>query len=256
MSISEELVIKVNILINQLNDPNVRVSLFEYGGPSVILCGPRAYLSCACLGVAVYSPLPSSITEGTQPDDPQEAGFDTPSPLPAQPLQPPPLHHGDDAAEQQLQQPFQFGQQPAQPNFDDPDPVAPAVQQLLELAVGQPLPLPQQVGTLTGFISFFQRIFSRVEAVDDARNQVKRTLGQTQDLEHHWHTFCRCLDLLPQAVPGTPNRLSGAHLQLATVTCGTGRSRGIPLVAQARNGPARKAAFRYSPGSSSGHHNK
>ena len=33
----EELVIKVNILINQLNDPNVRVSLFEYGGPSVIL---------------------------------------------------------------------------------------------------------------------------------------------------------------------------------------------------------------------------
>ena len=72
---------------------------------------------------------------------------------------------------------------------------------------------PQQVGTLTEFIRYFQRVFSRVEAVDEARNQVERTLGQTQDLEHHWHTFCRYLDLLPQAVPGTPNRLSGAHLQ-------------------------------------------
>ena len=60
---------------------------------------------------------------------------------------------------------------------------------------------------------FFQRVFSRVEAVDEVCNQVERTLGQTQDLEHHWHTFCRYLDLLPRAVPGTPNRLSGAHLQ-------------------------------------------
>ena len=96
---------------------------------------PRAYLSCACLEVAVYCPLPSSITEGAQPDDPQETGFDTPPP--AQPLQPQPLHHGDDAAERQLQQPFQFGQQPAQLNLDDPNSVAPAVQQLLELATGQ-----------------------------------------------------------------------------------------------------------------------
>ena len=72
---------------------------------------------------------------------------------------------------------------------------------------------PQQVGTLAEFSSFFQRVFSRVEAVDEARTQVERTLGQTQDLEHHWHIFCRYLELLPQAVPGTPNRLSGAHLQ-------------------------------------------
>ena len=67
--------------------------------------------------------------------------------------------------------------------------------------------------TLTEFISFFQRVFIRVATVDEARNQVERTLDQTQDLEHHGHTFCRYLDLLPQVVLGTPNRLSGAHLQ-------------------------------------------
>ena len=52
-------------------------------------------------------------------------------------MQPPPLHAADDA-ERQLQQPFQFGQQPLQPNFDAADDVEPAVQQLLELAAGQP----------------------------------------------------------------------------------------------------------------------
>ena len=72
---------------------------------------------------------------------------------------------------------------------------------------------PTVVGSLTELIKFFQRRFSRVEAMDEARTQVERTLGQTQDLEHHWHTFCRHLELLPQAVPGTPNRDSAAHLQ-------------------------------------------
>ena len=72
---------------------------------------------------------------------------------------------------------------------------------------------PQQVGTLTEFITCFQRRFSRVEAVDEARTQVERTLGQTQDLEHHWHAFNKYLDLLPQAVPGTANKDSGAHLK-------------------------------------------
>ena len=52
-----------------------------------------------------------------------------------------------------------------------------------------------------------------MEAVDEARTQVERTLGQTQDLEHHWHAFNQYLDLLPQAVPGTANKDSGAHLQ-------------------------------------------
>jgi hypothetical protein len=54
-------------------------------------------------------------------------------------LHPPPLQQGNDAAEQHLQQPFQFGQQPAQPDFDAVEPVVPAVQQLLNLAAGQPL---------------------------------------------------------------------------------------------------------------------
>ena len=54
-------------------------------------------------------------------------------------MQPPPLQQDHDAAEHHLQQPFQFGQQPAPPNFDAADPVAPAVQQLPELAVDQPL---------------------------------------------------------------------------------------------------------------------
>ena len=60
-------------------------------------------------------------------------------------MQPPPLQQDHDAAEHHLQQPFQFGQQPAQPNFDAADPVAPAVQQLPELAADQPLlpPGPQ-----------------------------------------------------------------------------------------------------------------
>ena len=72
---------------------------------------------------------------------------------------------------------------------------------------------PTVVGTLTEFITCFQRRFSRVEAVDEARTQVERTLGQTQDLEHHWHAFNKYLDLLPQAVLGTANKDSGAHLQ-------------------------------------------
>ena len=50
---------------------------------------------------------------------------------------------------------------------------------------------PTVVGSLTEFIKFFERVFSRVEAVDEARNQVERTLGQTQDQQLHWHTFCR-----------------------------------------------------------------
>ena len=54
-------------------------------------------------------------------------------------MQPPPLQQGHDATEPHLQQPFQFGQQPAQPNFDASDPVAPAVQLLLKLAARQPL---------------------------------------------------------------------------------------------------------------------
>ena len=72
---------------------------------------------------------------------------------------------------------------------------------------------PQQVGSLPELITCFQRRFSRVEAVDEARTQVERTLGQTQDLEHHWHAFNKYLDLLPQAVPGTANKDSSAHLQ-------------------------------------------
>ena len=74
---------------------------------------------------------------------------------------------------------------------------------------------PRQVGILTEFITCFHRRFSRVEAVDKTRTQVERTLGQTQDLEHHWHAFNKYLNLnlLPQVVPGTANRDSGAHLQ-------------------------------------------
>ena len=61
-----------------------------------------------------------------------------------------------------------------------------------------------------------------MEAVDEARTQVERTLGQTQDLEHHWHAFNQYLDLLPQAVPGTANKDSSTVLTFST---GTGRCR-------------------------------
>ena len=71
----------------------------------------------------------------------------------------------------------------------------------------------QQVGTLTEFITCFQRRFSRVEAVDEARTLVERTLGQTQDLDHHWHAFNKYFNLLPHAVPGTANKGSSAHLK-------------------------------------------
>jgi len=42
---------------------------------------------------------------------------------------------------------------------------------------------PVLEGTLTEFIKYFLRRFSRVEAVEEARAQVERTLGQTQDLK-------------------------------------------------------------------------
>ena len=94
------------------------------------------------------------------------------------------------------------------------------------------------MGTLTEFISYFQRRFSRVEAVDEARTQVERTLGQTQDLEHHWHTFCRYLDLLPQAVPGTPNRT-------VVLTCSTGTGRCHQAYLTASQGTTRSASSRW-----------
>ena len=68
-------------------------------------------------------------------------------------------------------------------------------------------------GTLPEFIRYFIRRFSRFESVEEARNQVERSLGQTQDLEHHFHAFCRNLDLMPEAVPGTANRDSAHHVQ-------------------------------------------
>ena len=49
--------------------------------------------------------------------------------------------------------------------------------------------------------------------MDKVRTKVERTLGQTQDLEHHWHAFNKYLNLLPHAIPGTANKDSGAHLQ-------------------------------------------
>ena len=50
---------------------------------------------------------------------------------------------------------------------------------------------PTMVGSLTEFISFLQMVFSMVEVVDEARNQVERTLGQTHFRAHLW-AFSRC----------------------------------------------------------------